>query len=172
MREARQKPIFGVNSSDEFLHVVSLRIERCVNCIRHHQNYKGTSKIASGISESVILRTCAIEQTWRESHDPLSSDHELIGFSVLRELLHEVFLRSSRVRIAFRTNDSVGPVNREAKPHYEAIGTSLERRIFRSRVRRGTRWTRLVAAIISSAGSLSKSKDLIERQISSVSGQV
>jgi hypothetical protein len=55
---------------------------------------------------------------------------------------------------------------------YDAIGTSFERRIFRSRVMRGTRWTRLVAAMISSAGSLSKSKDLIERQISSVSGHV
>jgi hypothetical protein len=31
---------------------------------------------------------------------------------------------------------------------------------------------RVVAAMMSSAGPLSKSKDLIERQISSVSGQV
>ena len=52
------------------------------------------------------------------------------------------------------------------------MGTSFERRNFRSRVNRGTRCTRLVAAMISSAGSLSESKDLIDRKISRVSGQV
>ena len=55
---------------------------------------------------------------------------------------------------------------------YEAIGTCLERRSFRSRVIKGTRCTTLGAAMISSAGSLSKSNDLIERQTSSVSGHV
>jgi hypothetical protein len=44
--------------------------------------------------------------------------------------------------------------------------------VLRSRVSRGTRCTTLVAAMISSAGSLSKSKALIERQMSSVNGQV
>jgi len=53
-----------------------------------------------------------------------------------------------------------------------ARGTRLDRRIRRSRVTRGRRCTMLVAPMISSAGSLSKSRVWIVRQMSSVKGQV
>src|SRR4051812_46192084 len=55
---------------------------------------------------------------------------------------------------------------------YFASGTSFDFRSLPSRVTRGTRWTMLVEAMISSAGSLLKSRSWMPRQISKVRGQV
>jgi len=57
-------------------------------------------------------------------------------------------------------------------PGATANGTIFDFRILPSRVTSGTRWTMLVEAMISSAGSLLKSRSWIPRQISSVRGQV
>ncbi len=53
-----------------------------------------------------------------------------------------------------------------------ANGTIFDFLIWRSLVIRGTLWTRLVAAIISSAGSPVKSSFLIDRQISRLIGHI